>query len=194
MLDMISITVCYYLEEWNRKFDCWKQYELRNVTHKTFNDFFKVGYRCDGITVNYGLEVSSQPIATRIQVGGSRMSNCRKLPADYSFVTEMAAVHLFYTKRQYDMHRHRSTIRFIFRVIRYNVTSGKAMWYNHSIYAVWCSSTHQFDDGRIISRQFPTVRLLDLPTWILANCSCGHTSRTWSTGIPSHLHPTLKKV
>ena len=38
----------------------------------TFYVFIKVGERCEGITVDNGLEVSSQTVAARIQVGGSR--------------------------------------------------------------------------------------------------------------------------
>ena len=46
--------------------------------------------------VDRGFEVSSQPIAGRIQIGGSRRSSCRKLQANDSAVTEMAVVHLFH--------------------------------------------------------------------------------------------------
>ena len=48
--------------------------------------------------VDHGLEISSQPIAERIQVGGCRRSNCSKLQADDSVVTKMEAVHLFHAK------------------------------------------------------------------------------------------------
>ena len=46
--------------------------------------------------VDYGLEISPQPTAGRIQVGESRSSICRKLQAVDSVVTKMAAMHLFY--------------------------------------------------------------------------------------------------
>ena len=49
------------------------------------------------ITLDHCLEVSSQPIAARIKIGGSGKSSCRKLQADDSVVIEMAAVYLFYT-------------------------------------------------------------------------------------------------
>ncbi|GFT14429.1 hypothetical protein TNCV_4004061 [Trichonephila clavipes] len=50
----------------------------------------------------------------------------------------------------------------------------KAMWYNHSVYAGWCSSTHRplcetsapppFWRRQKHQRHFPTASLLDLPT------------------------------
>ena len=64
----------------------------------TFYAFFKAGRRCDGIMVDHGLEISSHPIAGRIQVGESRSLSCRKLQVDGSVVTEMEAVHLFFAK------------------------------------------------------------------------------------------------
>ena len=56
-----------------------------------FGAFFKVGWRCDEITVDHGLEVSPKPKIARIQVGGSKRPSCRKLPDDNSFVTKMTA-------------------------------------------------------------------------------------------------------
>ena len=62
-----------------------------------FHIFFKVGQRYDGITVDHDLEVSSQPIAERIQVKGSRRFSCKKLLAGDSVVNKMAAVSSFHT-------------------------------------------------------------------------------------------------
>ena len=70
---------------------------LGNVAHQTFYVFLKVGQRFNGLTVDHGLEVSSQQIAGRIQVGGCRKSSCRKLPSDDSVVTVMEEVHLLHT-------------------------------------------------------------------------------------------------
>ena len=44
-----------------------------------------------------GLEVSSQPLAAVIEVGGSRRSSCSKLLAEDSVIPEMVTVHLFST-------------------------------------------------------------------------------------------------
>ncbi|GFV80203.1 hypothetical protein TNCV_1477651 [Trichonephila clavipes] len=49
------------------------------------------------ITVDYLLEVSTQPKNERIQVGKSRRRSCSKMPADGSVVIEMAEEHLFRT-------------------------------------------------------------------------------------------------
>ena len=49
--------------------------------------------------VDHGIEVSQKPKNTRIQVAGSRRPNCRKLPADNSYVTKMEVVHLFHATR-----------------------------------------------------------------------------------------------
>ena len=69
--------------------------------------------------VDYELEVSSQPIAARIQIGRSRRSSCKKLQAYDSDVIEMVEVHLFQTMRC-EMHHHQSTIRFIIKAICYS--------------------------------------------------------------------------
>ena len=112
-----------------------------------FYVFFKE--RCDGITVHHGLD-ALQPASTRLQVRESRWWSCKKLTADNSVVTEIAVVHP-------------SKIRFIVTAIRYSGSSGKVMWYNHSVYSRWGSSTHRvkqlfsFGDKRIKSRKFPTA-------------------------------------
>ena len=64
--------------------------------HIPFYVFFKVGERCDEITVDHRLKVSQKPKIARIQVGGSRGPSCGKLSADNSFITKMAAEQLFH--------------------------------------------------------------------------------------------------
>ena len=43
--------------------------------HMMFYAFFKVGWRCDEIMLDHGLEISSQSIARRRQVRESRKSS-----------------------------------------------------------------------------------------------------------------------
>ena len=59
--------------------------------------FFKIEKKGDWITVDYGLEVSSQPKFARIQVEETRKPICRKLPADDSVVIEVVAENLLHT-------------------------------------------------------------------------------------------------
>ena len=78
---------------WNRRISYSTSESSMNqkVTHMILHIFFKVGERSVRITIDHGLEIFSQTIAARIQVRGSRKSNCRKLLAGNSIVTEMVA-------------------------------------------------------------------------------------------------------
>ncbi|GFU20406.1 hypothetical protein TNCV_2521761 [Trichonephila clavipes] len=60
---------------------------MGKVTQMLFYTFFNVGWRCDGITVDLGLEVTPQPNVARIQVGGSRRPSEKKTKADDSIIT-----------------------------------------------------------------------------------------------------------
>ena len=116
--------------------------------------------------VDHGLEISSQPIAGRIQVGGSRSSN-RKLQADDSVVTEMAAAHLFHatgnvtctvTGEQYASLLEQSVI-----VVHQARQCDRTTMFMHDGAPphIACSMIqllhHHFFDDRIISRKFPLV-------------------------------------
>ena len=140
-----------------------------------FNAFFMIGQRCDGITGGHGLEVSSHPIAARIQVGGPRSSSYRKLQADNSVITE--TVHLFHTTDN----------------VRCTVTSQRcASLSKESV--IPALKARRCDKTAVISRQFPSTwpprsykSLNPCNFWLWRYLS------PWSTVIPSHLYPTLKE-
>ena len=131
--------------------------------HMTFYIFFKIGYSCDGITVDHGLEVSSQPIAARIQVRECRRSSYRKLKVGDSFVTKMAIMHSFHTtgnvtctvtSQQYASSLQQSIIQAL--QARQCDTTTVFMQDGappHIAHCVKQLLRCHFDDGRIISRK-----------------------------------------
>ena len=148
-------------------------------------------------------EVSSQPIASRMQVRGSRRSSCVKLQVGDSVVTEMAAVHLFHTTGNVTctftgqwyasllqqsiipvlQGRRCDTTTVLFKMVLLHTSP--VVWNNCSVaISVMTESS---------ARNFLQLGLLNPPTWILATFDCGNTLRPWSTVIPLHLYSTLKK-
>ena len=113
------------------------------------------------------LEVSSQSVAASIQVKGFRRSSCKKFQAGDSVVTEMAAVHLFYTMsnvtstvtaQQYASLLQQSII-VVLQARGCDTTSVfmKDGVTPHIICCVKQLLRLHFDDGRIISQKFPTA-------------------------------------
>ena len=180
MFDLISATI------WNRDrmFDCWKQHYLRNFADMAFYAFFKIGYRCDETMVDLGLEVSSKPLATRLQVRRSRIPCCRKMGC-----TRFTQQAMWHAPSPVNDTLHCWTNQ-LFRLFRQDDVIIVFMQDSASPHIDHCmkqSLCRHFGDNRIISRQFPTAwpskfpRLDITKLEIFLDISFDYSIKTYST-------------